>query len=262
MWREAASSGALAERLGLHKVFEAGYHKTMKSKLIILFLVLMAGLVGLTAFFLLRCEDDWCYVFRWQKVRAADSFERCAGFGFPVAESYPRQCRAGAKLFTESIDPTASWNEYNSEKFGLYFKYPAKYFLEEKELGDGHRGHFAIILTEDTEENRLVREGKSPGREGPVAITFDLYQSPEGPTALAWVMGHSGSNFKLSDGQYSEITIAGKPAISYSWDGLYQADNIVVAHNDYIASIAVTYIFPDEAIRKDFHEMLAYIQFR
>jgi hypothetical protein len=31
------------------------------------------------------------------------SFEDCAAAGYPVAESYPRQCRAGDKLFVEDI---------------------------------------------------------------------------------------------------------------------------------------------------------------
>ena len=74
----------------------------MKMAIIILgALLVITGL--LAGFFLLQCEDDWCFVFRWQKIRAADSFERCANFGFPIAESYPRQCRAGAKSFIENI---------------------------------------------------------------------------------------------------------------------------------------------------------------
>lgn len=51
--------------------------------------------------FLSLCEDDWCFVTTWQKVRAADSFERCVSLGFPVAESHPRQCQAGEKIFVE-----------------------------------------------------------------------------------------------------------------------------------------------------------------
>ncbi|MBI4225272.1 MAG: Gmad2 immunoglobulin-like domain-containing protein, partial [Candidatus Sungbacteria bacterium] len=69
---------------------------------VILVTAIGAGLAGL---FLLQCEDDWCFMFEWQKIRAADSFERCANLGFPIAESYPRQCRAGGKMFIEKIPP-------------------------------------------------------------------------------------------------------------------------------------------------------------
>ncbi|MDP3794962.1 MAG: Gmad2 immunoglobulin-like domain-containing protein [bacterium] len=68
-------------------------------------LIVLGALViaGLGIAFLFACEDDWCFLFDWQKVRAADSFERCAALGFPVAESYPRQCQAGDKLFVEEV---------------------------------------------------------------------------------------------------------------------------------------------------------------
>src|SRR3989338_2460902 len=75
----------------------------MKTLLIavIVILVLAAGWVGFVTYV---CEDDWCFIFPWQKIEAADSFQRCAGFGFPVTESYPHQCRAGDKTFTETVE--------------------------------------------------------------------------------------------------------------------------------------------------------------
>lgn len=38
-----------------------------------------------------------------QKTEPAQSFEECVALGNPVAESYPRQCRDGEKVFTEDI---------------------------------------------------------------------------------------------------------------------------------------------------------------
>ncbi len=159
-------------------------------------------------------------------------------------------------------DTKSTWKTYASEKVGITFTYPDKYFLEERELGDGHKGHLAIILTEDTKENQDVRESKAPGRDGPVAITFDFYQSPDESSILQWVKENKASNFTLSNGTYVETTLASKPAISYSWDGLYQADNIVVAHQDFIASIVVTYITPEDQIRKDFQEIIKTIELK
>jgi hypothetical protein len=51
--------------------------------------------------FLAACRSEWCALFEWQRVRLADSFAKCEALGFPVAESYPRQCHAGKKSFTE-----------------------------------------------------------------------------------------------------------------------------------------------------------------
>ncbi|PIT92069.1 MAG: hypothetical protein COU08_04415 [Candidatus Harrisonbacteria bacterium CG10_big_fil_rev_8_21_14_0_10_42_17] len=157
--------------------------------------------------------------------------------------------------------PTTHWKTYDSKQFGLRFLYPETYYLETRELGDGHRGHFSIVLTEDTEENRLLREGKLPGREGPVAITVDLYQSPETLDPVAWMKGFSFSNFKLSDGEYEERIVADKPAVSYSWDGLYQGDSVVVSHQDYVALFSVTHLTPYDPIRSFFSELMNSVLF-
>ena len=65
-------------------------------------IVILAGaLVGLDMW---KCEDDWCFIFEWQKIRAADSFERCVRLGFPVIKLYPPECRAGDKSFPEGAE--------------------------------------------------------------------------------------------------------------------------------------------------------------
>ncbi|MEK7556015.1 MAG: Gmad2 immunoglobulin-like domain-containing protein [Patescibacteria group bacterium] len=76
----------------------------MKIKLIIIIIGILVVTAGLAVIFLFQCEDDWCFVFQQQKGKSADSFERCVLLGFPVMETYPRQCRAGEKSFTEIID--------------------------------------------------------------------------------------------------------------------------------------------------------------
>jgi len=67
--------------------------------LLILIIVIAAG-IGFLAF---ACDNDWCYLTNWQKVRAADSYERCVQLGFPINKSMPAQCVAGSKVFTDTI---------------------------------------------------------------------------------------------------------------------------------------------------------------
>ncbi len=66
-------------------------------------LVVIIAVVAIFITFVGLCKDDWCFLFDWQKANAADSFERCAALGFPIMESFPRQCRAGEKTFTEKL---------------------------------------------------------------------------------------------------------------------------------------------------------------
>jgi hypothetical protein len=53
------------------------------------------------AVYVAACHSEWCALFEWQRVRLADSFEKCVALGFPVTESHPRECRAGSRIFRE-----------------------------------------------------------------------------------------------------------------------------------------------------------------
>lgn len=48
------------------------YMKTTFIKITLVVLLFIAGVAG---WFLLQCEDDWCFIFEWQKIRAADRIE-------------------------------------------------------------------------------------------------------------------------------------------------------------------------------------------
>ncbi len=44
------------------------------------------------------------YLINRKSVSEVSNFEQCAKLGFPIMESYPRQCRAGDKIFVEDIN--------------------------------------------------------------------------------------------------------------------------------------------------------------
>lgn len=51
-----------------------------------------------------------------QRVKAINSFEECAGAGFPVMESYPAQCRTSdGKTFTQNINGDQNQNENQNQ---------------------------------------------------------------------------------------------------------------------------------------------------
>ncbi len=75
----------------------------MKLVYIILLIALLGVGVALVWFY--QCQDDSCLIFAWQRGKVIDSFAKCAAAGNPIMESYPRQCVANDKTFTESIQP-------------------------------------------------------------------------------------------------------------------------------------------------------------
>jgi len=168
----------------------------------------------------------------------------------------------GATVEAPIPDVSAGVRTYSSGVRGISFSYPDRYILEEKDLGSPQRTLYSIVLTEDTEENRFLREGTSPAREGPVSITITSYQNDlDHYDVERWMTSTSYSNFKLSPGTYTEASVGGERALSYSWSGLYEADTLVVARPDYVHAFTVTYTAPDEGIRKDFESLMKTVVF-
>lgn len=143
--------------------------------------------------------------------------------------------------------------KYNSREVGVAFYYPDKYFLEDRKVGSGER---VIVLTEDTEENRLVREGLSEGREGGVAISIAIHKSTSSTTPIEWVKTNKVSNFSLLMGEFDEGKVAGKDALFYITDGLYTTDNLVIVRGSDIVHISVNYLTLEDPIRKDLSKIL------
>ena len=107
------------------------------------------------------------YFFEKQKVSSINSFEECSKL-FPVMESYPEQCNTpdGRHFVQElseeekeklvppeeveeatstgqiSLDETANWRIYSSNKWNIEFKYPPSWKLSENE------GEYELIRLE------------------------------------------------------------------------------------------------------------------
>jgi hypothetical protein len=161
------------------------------------------------------------------------------------------------KSYGDTDVPDAEVKGFSSQEFKLSFEYPALYHLEQKNINNTHRVHEQIMLTEDTEENRLVREGQAPGREGPTAITIDIYQNNlDNQSARSFIIGSSDSNYKLGDGNISTTTRGGLMGFEYSWSGLYEGRSFVVSRPDYIYMFSVTRLDPGDRILKDFEEVM------
>jgi hypothetical protein len=158
----------------------------------------------------------------------------------------------------------ADLKTYSNQTYGLKFLYPKEYFLEEKEVVEGvGLRHLQIILTEDTEENRLLREGQSPGREGPVSVTILAYPKLGSSNVFEWVTKSAGniSNYKISkEGTTASTTVSGKEAIRYSWSGLYEGDSIATSNDKNFIIFSVTYMNPSDKIRSDFQKILSTVE--
>jgi len=151
---------------------------------------------------------------------------------------------------------------YSSSRYGLSFDYPANYFVALEQTFDGEREQHAIVLAEDTPAIRELFSNPNSATEGPPTITITIFQNNlDRYTLQSFVEGTNFSNFKLSDGNKTEVTVGGETAWRYRATGLYENENVVVVRPDYVYMITAFFNSPEDAILTDFDEILKTITF-
>jgi len=118
------------------------------------------------------------------------------------------------------------------------------------------------VLAEDTPAIRELFSNPNSATEGPPTITITIFQNNlDRYTLQSFVEGTNFSNFKLSDGNKTEVTVGGETAWRYRATGLYENENVVVVRPDYVYMITAFFNSPEDAILTDFDEILKTITF-
>ena len=142
--------------------------------------------------------------------------------------------------------------DYTNNTYGLSFSYTDSYILDEEEVGNGERSHYTITLSPKSAFPLPA------GGEGPPTITIDVYQNNLGNLSLdSWLRNTNFSNFKLSDGKYTDTTISGSPAVRYHWSGLYEANTLAFIHKKSIIAISGMYLSQNDEVVKDFNSVVS-----
>ncbi len=149
-----------------------------------------------------------------------------------------------------------------SSEYDISFSYPQNYMIALEQTRGGEREQHAIVLAEDTPENRELFSNPGSATEGPPTITVTIFQNNlDNYTLLNFVESTNFSNFKMSDGTKIETTVAGEPAWRYRATGLYENDNVVVVSPEYVYMFTAFFNSPDDQILKDFDVILETVKF-
>lgn len=156
----------------------------------------------------------------------------------------------------------SSTKEYISEKLGVSFQYPAGYLVKDVDESTGERTRYSIVILEDTPGNRDFFAGQYSEADPPPTITISIYQNNlDHYTLQNFVKGTSFSNFKLSDGELIDTSVANEPALRYRATGLWENENVVVARPDFVYMFTGFFDGPDDALIPLFENILKSVRF-
>lgn len=150
---------------------------------------------------------------------------------------------------------------YVNDEFGIEFDYPVGYRLDERKTGNGERLKMTVTLMR--EEDYANLENRQNG-EGPVSITFDVFQNDVDRLNVAeWIENVGVSNYNLPpDEPYAMTTAGGVVAYMYRWSGLYEGESVVFGHGDAIIMASVSYMAQNDDIRTDFGSIMATLRLK
>lgn len=135
---------------------------------------------------------------------------------------------------------------YANPEFSM--RHSEEYIAVEPAEGAETRVAVSFYLKEDWEEFQRAPEN----REGPVAVTVEMFLNEEGLSPEAWAASDSRSNLPLGSGDYVAVEVNGVRGIAYGWSGLHEGLSVALGKEQKIYVVSVTYLSLDERIVNDF----------
>ena len=137
---------------------------------------------------------------------------------------------------------------------GYSFKYPDTYELSARtEAVGGEVWHTTALMPRDHELPR--------GGEGPPGITVSSFSNAEGLPLEQFLRTESKANFALSDQRVKQATVGGKPALAYTYSGLYENDAVAVVANGKVYVFAAGWLQANDRTRADLRAILETVTF-
>lgn len=162
---------------------------------------------------------------------------------------------------TDDSEQVDGMTYYESPDYLISFSYPDTYVLTQhgEEFSNSNDVNRRTIVL----MNKIAASQMPENGEGPTVITIDIFQSNVHTQTLEeLIRTHPALNFQLSlDQRLTATTLAGRPALSYSWDGLYRGYSIATGHSIYYYIFSVTTLEQSDQIRADFDAVLETVRF-
>lgn len=139
---------------------------------------------------------------------------------------------------------------YSNGTYGISFNFPDTYVVREKDSVVANNKRHTITLLSKAD---ATPSASTTPIEDITTINIDVFQNSANTALAEWVKNTPESNFKLGDGVAAPASLAGQPAVTYSWNGSKTKGNsIVFAHKDNIVMASMNFLTYQDDIWKDF----------
>lgn len=172
----------------------------------------------------------------------------------PVANPYDDQTDL-SQTSTATHVGEDSMTTYVNVADHFSFEYPSSLYLKQRSVSRGEEPKLSIVLVRNTDENVDFVEGRTQDvREGPTAVTFEVYDNPTNLSPEAWA--EQDKNWGIHASSVSVVAVDGVNGSSYAWSGLYEGRSVILPQGEDMIVLSVTWMSPEDQILKDFETIL------
>ncbi|MBV6622327.1 MAG: hypothetical protein KI793_05110 [Rivularia sp. (in: Bacteria)] len=164
--------------------------------------------------------------------------------------------KKAAKKPSRKIAAASNTNVYRSRRLGVNFKYPKGFVIKEPQNTSNSSKVLELWSVKDYQE---IADGKFQNTFTPGNMSISVEDNPQGLSLVQWVT----NNDELGDiipESYDTHIVAGKEAMSFRTDGLYDFQNIVLPNSDGKKVILISFAQGDREYQKVFEQVVSTLQ--
>ena len=171
----------------------------------------------------------------------------------PVVEAL----KTAAKSPARRIAAASNINVYRSRRLGVNFKYPKGFVIKEPQKTSSSSNK--VLELWSLKDYQAIESGKYKNTFSPGNMSISLENNPQGLSLVEWVT----NNDELGDvvvESFDTHIVAGKEAVSFRTDGLYEFQNLVLPSSDDKNVILISLAKGDRNYHKVFEQVVSSLQ--
>ena len=168
-----------------------------------------------------------------------------------------RALKNAAKSPERKIAAASNTNVYQSRRLGVNFKYPKGFVIKEAQENSGSSNK--IVELWSLQDYQAIAKGKFQNTFSPGNMRISLENNPQGLSLVQWVTNNDELGEIIPE-SYDAHVVAGREAMSFRTDGLYEFQNMVLPSDDGKKVILISFVQGDKSYQQVFEQVVSSLQ--
>ncbi|NJM17622.1 MAG: hypothetical protein HC836_05095 [Richelia sp. RM2_1_2] len=164
--------------------------------------------------------------------------------------------RSAANNPGRKIAAASNTNVYRSQRLGVNFNYPKGFVIKEPQSGSNAS---KVLELWSLQDYQAIAEGKYQNTFSPGNMSISLENNPQGLSLVQWVSNNEEFGDVIPE-SYDTKIVAGKEAISFRTEGLYEFQNIALPSTDGKKIILISFAKGDKNYQNVFDQVVSSLQ--